>query len=68
MKARVGERDDLMTPRVPGLRKSMAENDQWPCATLRVMHSDAIGLYEPMGKIFHKCSLPFPLRRRKVSV
>jgi len=45
----VAERSKLMTPRIPGLRKSMAENDQRSRATFHVMHANAVGLYEVMS-------------------
>jgi hypothetical protein len=54
--ARLGERGNLMAPRVPRFRKPMAQNDQRPLAGLDVVHPDAVGLDEVMAWCAHRAS------------
>src|SRR5262249_24013670 len=41
---RLGQRDELMSPRVPGLRKAVAEHDERPVARLGDVDANAVGL------------------------
>jgi hypothetical protein len=41
---RVGQGPELVTPRVPGFRKSVAEHDERPLALLGDVHPDAVGV------------------------
>src|ERR1700722_18526017 len=53
---RLRERRYLMAPGIPEFRKSMAQNDQRPLAQLDIMHPDAVGLDEMMGRLAHRCA------------
>jgi hypothetical protein len=44
VKTSVRKRSELMAPRVPGLGKPMAQDDERPDAGLGNVHADAIGL------------------------
>ena len=52
-KARRRERGNLMPPRVPRLRPSVAQHDQRTRALLDVMHPDAVGIDELVLQVGH---------------
>ena len=53
-KAGVGERAELMAPRVPELRKAVAENHRKALARLDHMHPDAVGVDEFVDQFAHR--------------
>ena len=52
-KARVGERLELMAPRVPGFRKAVAHQDERSFSRLGEMDADAVRLDRPMCDLGH---------------
>ncbi len=57
-KAGVGQRAQLMAPRVPQLGKAVAEHDRVSRPGLNQMHPDAVGVDELVGKFTHPSWLP----------
>ena len=57
-KTRIGERANLMTPRIPEFREAMAHHDGDAAAGLDQMHPDAVGVYKFMIEFAHEKTLP----------
>src|SRR6266511_4125457 len=48
------ERRELVTPRVPGLRKPMTEDDQWSRSLLGHVHAEAVHFESTMRHVDHR--------------
>src|SRR4029077_7042503 len=60
--ARVRQRPKLISPRIPGLRKSVTEQHERALALLRDMHADPVRFDRTMGDLAHVS----PLERNQI--
>ncbi len=65
MVAGLGQRLELMAPRIPALRPAMAEEDERPLACLGDVDAKAVRLDEPVGDVGH--GVPFSIEPREPS-
>ena len=70
VEAGIGQRDELVTPRVPALGEPVAQHHRGPVGRPRLgdVHADAVGVDEPVrGHAARKCGITLSPQMRMVS-